>query len=142
TEPEAGARPLVWAFFTERGGSKRQVHYLNDEALARDWGDDAHYRPIEYATSGAPGGPLGLHLALRDRDDRPVSWDLGFDPGARLDAGVGAGLTDQSGHRAADFFLLFYREKQAGTFDSRIRVGSDEFTFEPGTAPFPPAYSA
>lgn len=142
TEPPNGAKPLVWAFFTERAGAKHQVHYLNDEQVAAHWGGDTYFRAIEYSTSGDTTTPLGVHVAFQDKDKQQVSWDLSFPPGTALRP---AGLTDQSGHAATKFFLIFFRERSAVTTQSRVLVGARDLSYSPGpdaSYPFPPAYSA
>lgn len=127
-KPIAPGRDLVRAWFTERAGGKRQVHYLNDERIARAWGRDAADRDIVYRTTGEPGSPLDLHVRFRDRDDAGVEWAVRVDHRRGFDT-AGAGLTDQSGHGAARFFLVFFREKSVRTTDSRLTVGGREFSF-------------
>lgn len=124
----APGRDLVWAWFTERASDKRQVHYLNDEQIARGWGGDATYRNIVYRATGEPGSPLDLHVSFRDTDDAAVEWAVRVDRGRGLET-RGAGLTDQSGHGAARFFLVFFREKSARTTDSRLTIGGRDFSF-------------
>ena len=47
---------LVWVFFTERDGVKRQVHYLNNRDVVTRWGGSL-YRDIHYERSGTAGRP-------------------------------------------------------------------------------------
>ena len=117
------ARPaLVWVWLTERAESKRQVHYFNDSALARLRGPAAHHREISYRVSGDAGGPLDLELRFKDLDDRDVELRVDVDPPRRFEP-RSAGLTDQSGHAADRFFLVFFREKSAPA--SRVRLTID-----------------
>ena len=143
-EPEGTTPPLVWSFFTERAGTKHQVHYLNDARVAEHFGADAHVRPIDYRTTGVPGGPRGLHLAFRDKDDRAVRWEFDPQPGAALTT-EGAGLTNQSGHASSSLFPVFFREKDAYSTTSEVFVGDDSFSYLPSPDakyPFPPAYGS
>jgi hypothetical protein len=123
-----GRPPLIWVFFTEREGRKKQVHYFNDPVLARRWPGDTHYRDIEYRTEGPPGAPRGLAIQFRDKDNAPVEWAVTFDAGAALGT-TGAGLTDQSGHSSGSLFLIFFREKGASTSRSALRIGGRDFSF-------------
>lgn len=143
-DPHGGALPLVWTFFTERAGTKHQVHYLNDPQVARYFGSDTYVRSFDYRVTGTPGGPRGLHLAFHDKNDRAVVWELDFQANAVL-TDMGAGLTNQSGHSASSLFLVFFRERDALATTSRVLIGDDDLSYLPGPDvkyPFPPAYSS
>ncbi|MBI3789709.1 MAG: hypothetical protein HY275_02390 [Gemmatimonadetes bacterium] len=138
--PGAAGRPLVWAFFTERTTPKRQVHYVNRADLAATWGGaGAHFREMHYVASGAFGAPRGLDLAFADGNGDAVDWRLRVDPHDHLEA---AGLTDQRGHEASRFLLLFFRRLGVRTADSRLSVGGRTVGVTgTGTEPFVAAYS-
>ena len=61
-EPDRDGRVDVWVWFTERAGSKRQIHYRNSELLAGFVG--GHYRPISFQISGDDGRPRGVRGAV------------------------------------------------------------------------------
>jgi hypothetical protein len=127
--------PLVWAFFTERAAPKRQHHYVNDPALAAQTGRS--YAAIDYAASGAAGGPLGLAARFADVAGQPVAIAVDFPAGVGLSP-KGGGLTNQIGHSGDRVFLIFYREAAARTEASRVTVGGVERS-EPvaGAPPLP-----
>lgn len=118
---------LVWAFFTERAGKKKQVHYFNDPQVAKSWRGEAYYREIEYKTNGRYGGALDLSVKFKDKDEKPVEWEALFDRNQDVKK---AGLTDQSGHGSASFFLIFFREKAITTTNSKLTVGGEDFSFK------------
>jgi len=136
---------LVWVWLTERVGTKRQVHYLNDLQAATRPSGEAYYRDIRYRAIGTFGSPLGLEVRFKDKDDADVEWTIRMDEDGAFDA-QGAGLTDQSGHGAAQFFLIFFREKSRRASSSRLTIGGADFSFpnDPTLAPryrFQAAYS-
>ena len=45
---------LVWVFFTEREGEKRQHHFMDDPSIA-EGADYFHYRKIDYRRTGESG---------------------------------------------------------------------------------------
>ena len=98
-----GTPPLVWVFFTERSGPKRQIHYLNDAQAASARG--AHFREIVFTMTGAEDQARGVRVALSDAEGRPTTVDVDFTLDARL-VTQGAGLTDQGGHGADDHVLF------------------------------------
>jgi len=131
-------RPLVWVFFTERAGGKRQVHYVNDAATARQLG--WHHIPIAYSVTGRDGAPRGVHVSLTDMDRQPITIRLSVENARPL---TPAGLTDQSGHSIASFLLMFFRAEQTVGTDWMVRIG-DRLVSSPGLSyvgPFHPAYS-
>jgi len=121
-------RDLVWIWLTERAGNKKQVHYLNDRQAAARFSRDAYYRDVSYRTIGACGNPLGLEIRFKDKDDADVEWTIGMNGAAAFEPG-GSGLTDQSGHGAADFFLIFFREKSRRASDNHLTIGGADFSF-------------
>ncbi|MGA2792383.1 MAG: hypothetical protein ABSE69_02450 [Roseiarcus sp.] len=138
----ANAVPLVWVFFTERDGPKRQIHFYNDAAIAGLAG--AQWRDIAFTMTGSDGEPRGVAVSFADFKGRPVAIEASFGPGARLVA-IGAGLTNQAGHSADRHLLLFFRERNAFARTWRVAIaGADVAVAQPGQnrpAPFPAAYS-
>jgi hypothetical protein len=132
----------VWVWFTERAGSKRQIHYRNDPRLAAYVGGS--YRQIAYRISGDDGRPRGVQVRFDDTENRPVEIGVKFDPDQNL-IRQGAGLTDQSGHMSDRAFLVFYRDTNALARDGRAFIGSTNYAFgreEPqGKLPFRWSYS-
>ncbi len=133
---------LVWVFFTERDGPKRQVHYLNNLDVVTRLGGSL-YRDIHYERSGTAGQPQGVTVRLQDQNNQPV--DIAITVDAR--ALSSAGLTDQSGHAATRHFLVFFREQQALAVRNRVMIAGEDFSFntdDGGTARyrFKSAYSA
>jgi hypothetical protein len=130
--------PLIWAFFTERSGSKRQVHYVNDAELARAarW----IFRPIRYSVAGIDGLPRGIDVDFVDEKSRPVRIHfstVGSQPLAP------AGLTNQIGHAGDSLLLMFYRAQHTSAVDWSVEIDGKEVS-QPGpsyVAPFLPAYS-
>jgi hypothetical protein len=133
--------PLRWAFLTERAAPKRQIHYYNDAAIAKASGGT--YASI--ALTLGPANAAGLARAtirFRGEDGDEVRWTLSFAPTASF---ASAGLTDQSGHDAADVTLFFYREKVAYAERARVTIGGVSYVPSlsragGGSAP-PAAYS-
>ena len=133
---------LVWVFFTERAGEKRQHHYLDNQNVVSRWPESV-YRPIRYVRSGVAGGPQGLTLSFDDKDARPVEIDIAVDARPLKEAG----LTDQIGHAVRDHFLVFYREKSATAVRNRVAIGGGDFSFNSDDRiepryPFRASYSA
>ena len=62
--------PLVWVFFTERDGPKRQIHYYNDAGAAAAAGGQA--RDIAFKMTGPEGGARGVSVGFDDAKGRPV----------------------------------------------------------------------
>ena len=141
-EPDRDGRVAVWVWFTERAGSKHQIHYRNDPLFAAAVA--GNYRPISYQTSGDDGRPRGVQVRFDDIENMPVQIDVGFDPGQTL-SGQGAGLTDQSGHMSDRAFLVFYRDSNALARYGRASIGPTNYTFgddeTKGAFPFRWAYS-
>ena len=110
---------LVWAFFTERAGSKRQVHYYNDPAVAREAA--ANYTPMQidgpiYEDNRARSISVGFTDVRSDR----IVFDVRFpQPVASMDH---AGLTDQSGHNRDRFVLFFYRDRAIGSREASLDI--------------------
>jgi hypothetical protein len=137
------AVPLVWVFFTERDGSKQQVHYYNDPRIAALTG--AQSRDIAFAMTGSEGEPRGLSVSLVGLTGRPIEIGASFSPGAGM-VTTGAGLTNQSGHSADRVLLIFFREKNAFAQTWHVTIAGTEATKpQPGVnhpTPFPAAYSS
>ena len=141
-EPDRDGRVAVWVWFTERAGSKRQIHYRNDPQLAGFVGGT--FRPINYRISGDAGRPRGVRVRFDDIENMPVDIDVQFDPDQTLSR-QGAGLTDQSGHISDRAFLIFYRDTNARAREGRAFIGPRNYAFTrddaQGTSPFRWSYS-
>jgi len=137
------AAPLVWVFFTERDGPKRQTHYFNDPKVAAATGAQA--RDIAFAMTGAEGEPRGVSVSLVDEVGRPIEIVARFGPDARLGT-AGAGLTNQIGHSGDRMLLIFFRERNAFAQTWHVTIaGTDATKPQPGESrptPFPAAYSS
>ena len=132
---------LVWVFFTERDGAKRQVHYLNNHDVVARWAGSL-YRAIHYEQSGAVGQPQGVTVRLYDKDNHPVDIAITVDTRPLRPAG----LTNQSGHAATRHFLVFFREQAALAVRNRVVIAGEDFSFNTmegvtGTYRFMAAYS-
>jgi hypothetical protein len=131
-------QPLIWAFFTERSGSKRQVHYVNNAEFARAarW----IFAPIRYSVTGIDGAPRGADVDFADQNGRPVRIHFSAVGSQPLSP---AGLTNQIGHAGASLLLMFYRAQHTRATDWSVEIGGKEVS-RPGpsyVAPFLPAYS-
>ena len=111
--------PLVWAFFTERDGPKRQTHYYNDARAAAAAGGQA--RDIAFKMTGPEGGARGVSVAFDDAKGRPVVIEVHMSAEAHLGA-RGAGLTNQIGHSGDRLLLLFFREKAVLADSSSVTI--------------------
>ena len=129
TATRPGGPPLVWVFFTERSGGKRQHHYVNDARLAANLGWT--YRDIRYATKGAKGQAQSLAVSLTDADGQPVEIAMQFKPGTPLLKTGSRGLTDQSGHSADSVFMTFYRDTRAKASMGTVKIGGVNHAFLP-----------
>jgi hypothetical protein len=140
--PDHVGRVTVWVWFTERAGSKHQIHYRNDPQLAATIG--GHYRPITYRISGDDGRPRSVEVRFDDIENMPVEIGVRFDPD-RILTRQGAGLTDQSGHMSDHAFLVFHRDTNALASEGRALIGPSNYTFgreeNRGAFPFRWAYS-
>jgi hypothetical protein len=125
-EPDHDGRVAVWVWFTERAGTKRQIHYRNDPRLASFVG--GNYRQITYRISGDVGRPRGVQVRFDDVESMPVAIDVDFDADRTLTR-QGAGLTDQSGHMSDRAFLVFYRDTGALAREGRALIGSTNYAF-------------
>lgn len=125
-----GGPPLVWVFFTERAGQKRQHHYVNDARLAasRGW----THRDIRFETKGAKGQAQSLAVSLTDAEGQPVELAMQFKPGTPLLRTGSRGLTDQSGHSAKTVFMTFYRDTRAKAPRGTVKIGGINHAFLPG----------
>ena len=141
-EPDQDGQADVWAWFTERAGSKRQIHYRNDPRLAKFVSGTC--RPIAHQISGEDERPRNHQVTFDDLENVLVTISMQFDPGQRLTR-QGAGLTDQSGHMSDRAFLLFHRDTNALARAGEAFVGTRNYTFGPdddqGGFPFKWAYS-
>jgi hypothetical protein len=125
-ESERDGRVDVWVWFTERAGSKRQIHYRNDPQLAALVGGNT--RTIDYQISGDEGRPRGVRVRFNDIENIPVDIGVEFDPDQALTR-QGAGLTDQSGHMSDRAFLVFYRDSNALAREGRALIGTRNYAF-------------
>ena len=123
---------LVWVFFTEREGAKRQHHLMSDRRIAEAV-DGFHYREIYYRRTGEAGEGQGVHVSLTGPDGVPFEIEIDAE-GVPLTR-AGAGLTDQSGHSADLLVLLFHRERAAVTERNRVVIGGHDFSFRTGDDP-------
>ena len=125
-EPESDGRVVVWVWFTERAGAKRQIHYRNDAVLAAVIG--GNYCPIGFQIAGDDGRPRGLEVRFDDIENRPVEIDVAFDPDQTLGR-QGAGLTDQSGHMSDGAFMIFHRDSNALARYGRASIANTNYAF-------------
>ena len=135
---------LVWVFFTEHEGAKRQHHFISDRRIAEGV-DDFHYREIDYLRTGGSGAGQRVSVSFTDLEGASVEVEIDAEdvPLTKF----GAGLTDQSGHSAALLVLLLHRERTAVTERNRVVIGGQDFSFRAGDNPegkhrFVAAYSA
>jgi len=135
---------LVWVFFTEREGAKRQHHFMDDRRIA-DGVDDLHYRQIDYRRTGGSEGGQSVSVSFTDLEGALVELEINAENVPLTQAG--AGLTDQSGHSADLLVLLFHRERNATAARNKVAIGGQDFSFRAGDDPegkhrFMAAYSA
>jgi hypothetical protein len=133
---------LVWVFFTERDGVKRQVHYLNNSDGVTGWGGSLS-REIHYERSGTAGRPQGVTVRFHDQQNQLVDIAIMVDDRPLSPAG----LTNQSGHAATRHFLVFFRAQQALAVRNRVIIAGEDFSFNTDDAStaryrFKAAYSA
>ena len=143
-ESTGGYYRAVWVFFTERHGGKRQVHFFDDPQIVEHF-PGSHFRSIEYERSGTPGQGQSVRVVLTGLDDVPI--EIVVDLAGRPLTRTHAGLTDQSGHAADSFFLLFHRDRNALARANDVRIGGGDYSFHPGDDltgkhPFMAAYSS
>ena len=135
---------LVWVFFTERGGEKRQHHFMDDPRIAEGT-DYFHYRKIEYRRTGEAGAGQSVHVSLTGLDGAPFEVEIDAE-GAPLSREA-AGLTNQSGHGADRVVMLFHRKRTARAERNSVVIDGQDFSFRAGDDPegkhgFKAAYSA
>ena len=135
---------LVWVFFTEREGEKRQHHFMDDPSIAQST-DYFHHREIDYRRTGADGEGQGVHVSLTDLDGVPFEVEIDAE-GVPLTQ-AGAGLVDQSGHGADRVVMLFHRKRTALAERHRVTIGGEDYSFRAGDDPegehrFSAAYAA
>ena len=135
---------LVWVFFTEREGAKRQHHFIDDRRIAESV-EDFHYRQIDYRRTGGSEGGQSVSVSFTDLEGALV--ELEINAGNVPLTQVGAGLTDQSGHSADLLVLLFHRERAAPAQRNWVAINGQDFSFRAGDDPegkhrFMAAYSA
>ena len=123
---------LVWVFFTERDGEKRQHHFM-DEPLIAEGTDYFHYREIDYRRTGEAGEGQGVHVSLTGLDGVPFEVEIDAE-GLPLTRD-GAGLTNQSGHGADRVTMLFHRTSGARTEHNRVTIGGEDYSFRAGDDP-------
>ncbi len=135
---------LVWVFFTEREGAKRQYHFMDDRRIAEGV-DDFHYRQIDYRRRGGSEGGQSVSVSFTDLDGALVELEINAEDVPLTEAA--AGLTDQSGHSADLLVLLFHRERTAPALRNWVEINGQDFSFHAGDDPegkhrFIAAYSA
>ena len=135
---------LVWVFFTEREGEKRQHHFMDDPSIA-EGADYFHYRKIDYRRTGESGAGQSVYVSLTGLDGVPFEVEIDAE-GVPLSR-EGAGLTNQSGHGADRVVMLFYRERTVRTERHRVTIGGEDYSFRAGDDPegthrFVAAYAA
>ena len=135
---------LVWVFFTERGGEKRQHHFMDDPRIAEGT-EYFHYRKIDYRRTGESGAGQSVHVSLTGLDGVP--FEVEIDAESVPLTTEGAGLTNQSGHGADRVVMLFHRKRSARTERNRVTIGDEDYSFRAGDDPegmhrFLAAYSA
>src|SRR5262245_61155264 len=79
----ANGRQFIRVWLTERAPPKRQVHYFDDEDMARAMRGGV-FAPIHYGVLGEPGAPRGLDLDFHDEGGQEISWFLRFAPEQKL----------------------------------------------------------
>jgi hypothetical protein len=137
-----GAKPLVWVYFTERKPPKRQVNFVNDEALARlrGW----IFRDVAYELRNRVRAPRGVALRFADHRNRSVAVTFDVKDDAVF-ATAGAGVTNQMGHGADGVFLLLHRQATAEASASAVLIEAADVSEQlPGgknPLPFHAAYS-
>ena len=134
----------VWVLFTEREGTKRQLHFFNDRRIVESV-EGSHYRDITYQRTGKAGLGQNVRVALTGLDEAKIEIIVGV--GDSPLTRIGAGLTDQSRHSANRLFLLFHRDRNALATTNTVLIDGYDFSFRPGDDPegrhrFAAAYSA
>ena len=129
TAERPGRAPLIWVFFTERAGAKRQHHYVNDAPLAAALGWT--FRDISFKMGGGAGEAKGLDVSLEDDAGRPVAITMDFDPGTQLSRTGRRGLTSQSGHSGDKHFMIFYRNVRASAPRGTMKIGGINYALLP-----------
>ena len=130
---------LVWVFFTERDGEKRQHHFMDDPRIAEGT-EYFHYRKIDYRRTGEAGTGQSVRVSLTGLDGVPFEVEIDAE-GVPLTQ-AGAGLTNQSGHGADRVVMLFHRKNSARAARNRVTIGGEDYSFRAGTHPFVAAYAA
>jgi hypothetical protein len=128
-DPARPGHPLVWAFFTERGGAKHQVHYVNEQKVAKNWSGEAYYRPMQYKVTERSNGARDIKIEFTDKDGQKVHFSANFSQSSPLTT-ARAGLTNQIGHDADSFFLIFFREKNTTTKTLQLLIGGKDYSFQ------------
>ena len=135
---------LVWVFFTEREGAKRQHHFMDNPWIAEGT-DYFHFRDIDYRRTGEADEGQGVHVSFIGPDGAPIEISIDAE-GAPLGV-AGAGLTNQSGHGAERVVMLFHRKRSARTGHNTVLIDGRDFSFLAGDDPeethrFVAAYAA
>ena len=135
---------LIWVFFTERGGEKRQHHFMDDPRIAEGT-EYFHHRKIDYRRTGESGAGQSVHVSLTGLDGVPIDIEIDAE-GVPLTTD-GAGLTNQSGHGADRVVMLFHRKRSARAERNRVTIGGEDYSFRAEDDPegmhrFLAAYSA
>ena len=135
---------LVWVFFTEREGAKRQHHFMDDPLIAQGT-DYFHYREIDYRRTGESGEGHNVHVSFTGLDGVPIEVEIDAE-GVPLTRDDG-GSHNQSGHGADRVVMLFHRKRTARTERNRVLMDGQDFSFRAGDElegqhPFIAAYTA
>lgn len=117
---------LVWVFFTERDGEKRQHHFMDDPRIAEGT-EYFHHRKIDYRRTGESGMGQGVRVSLTGLDGDPIEIEIDSEdvPLTQADGG----LTNQSGHGADRVVMLFYRKRGARAEHNRVTIGGEDYSF-------------
>ena len=135
---------LVWVFYTERDGEKRQHHFIDDRRIT-EYVDNFHYREIDYRRAGGEEEGQSVHVTLTGLSGEML--EIAIDAEGVPLTETEAGLTDQSGHGAERVVMLFYRKRTAPAEYNSVVIDGRDFSFRAGDDPegrnrFVAAYSA
>lgn len=132
--PRADGRPVVRIWLTERAGRKRQTYYFNDEAIARTFGQEAHFADVRIDYRGRAGFARHLELAFEDKDRMPIRWEMNF-PENQPVSTERAGLKAQNEHAAESVMLFWYTHKRADGGTGQARFGDIEYNMNANDRP-------
>ena len=135
---------LVWVFFTEREGAKRQHHFMDNPWIAEGT-EYFRFRNIDYRRTGEADEGQGVHVSFTGLGGDPI--EISIDAEGMPLGVAGAGLTNQSGHGAERVVMLFHRKRSARTEHNTVLIDGRDFSFRAGDDPgekhrFVAAYAA